>query len=168
MPLRLRAEPETVQEFELSAEEKYIAGLELMTRGHFGTGIYIMGYAAEMLLKNVYFLLDQNTRPTFPVGSALRQAQREAAQVIRWYRFQDYHDLRFWAFLIAAKRHQEGRELPALVGLPFMNCVTRLYDNWWVALRYQQDRASTSEANEVYEDVTWIRDHYAALYTPRR
>ena len=49
MALRPRLQPilETVQEFELAAEEKYWAGLELMTRGDALTGIYILGYVSN-------------------------------------------------------------------------------------------------------------------------
>ena len=71
MRLRLQPLPETVQEFELAAEDRYWAGMELMTRGDGATGIYLMGYVAEMLLKNSYFLLNIQTTPTFPVGSQL-------------------------------------------------------------------------------------------------
>ena len=60
MALRPRLQPtlETIQEFELAAEERYWAGLELMTRGDALTDIYILGYVAEMLLKNSYFFAE--------------------------------------------------------------------------------------------------------------
>jgi hypothetical protein len=175
MPLRLRLQPlpETIQEFELAAEERYWTGLELMTRGDGAAGIYLMGYAAEMVLKNSYFLLDKQTTPAFPVGSQLGLAKLAAQQTpgfLPQYQFKSYHDLLFWALLLVEKRRQGGRPLPPNVGLPLMQHVQRLADNWFVELRYRSAQATASEMSEVYEDVTWIRDHYrnGSLYTPRR
>ena len=96
MALRPRLQPtlETIQEFELAAEERYWAGLELMTRGDALTGIYILGYVAEMLLKNSYFLLSVATRPTFPVGSQLAQAKLAMSILVPQYKFKNYRDAR--------------------------------------------------------------------------
>ena len=61
MTLRLRLQPlpETIQEFDLAAEERYWTGLDLMTRGESTAGIYFMGYAAEMLAQKQLFLAGQ-------------------------------------------------------------------------------------------------------------
>ena len=173
MAMRLRLQPvaETVQEFELAAEEKYWVAMDLITRGDGATGIYLMGYVAEMLLKNSYFLLDSNTAPTFPVGSQLALAKNAAKNVfLPQYPFTNYHDLVFWAALLAEKRRQEGRPLPPNMEMALTQHVRRLADNWFVELRYRSAQAEASEINEVYEDVTWIRSHYrdGSLYTPRR
>ncbi len=114
MAMRLRLQPvlETIQEFELAAEERYWTGIELMMRGDGATGIYLMGYAAEMLLKNSYFLLDLLTTPTFPVGSQLALAKNAAKNnFLPQYLFTNYHDLIFWSLLLTEKRRQEGRPL---------------------------------------------------------
>ena len=102
MTLRLRLQPllETIQEFDLAAEERYWTGLELMTRGEGAAGIYFMGYTAEMLLKNSYFLLDRLTPPTFPVGTQLGQAKLASSIFLPHYKFRNYHDLIFWADLL--------------------------------------------------------------------
>ena len=57
MPLRQRLEavPETVQEFDLAAAQKYREGTALIAAGYNGAGVYLLGYSAEMLLKNAYF-----------------------------------------------------------------------------------------------------------------
>lgn len=52
---RLESQPETIQEFELAAEERYYEGLELMVSGRSGGGVYLMGYVGEMILKVAYF-----------------------------------------------------------------------------------------------------------------
>lgn len=173
MALRLRLQPvtETIQEFELAAEERYWTGIELMTRGDGATGIYLMGYVAEMLLKNSYFLLDLLTTPTFPVGSQLALAKNAAKNnFLPQYPFTNYHDLVFWATLLTEKRRQEGRPLLPSVELALTQHVQRVSDNWFVEMRYRTAQATITEINEVYEGVTWIRSHYrdGSLYTPRR
>ncbi len=172
MTLRLRLQPttETIQEFELAAEERYWTGLELMTRGEGAAGIYLLGYTAEMLLKNSYFLLDKSTTPTFPVGSQLAQAKLASSLFLPGRPFKNYHDLISWANLLIEKRRQEARPLPPNVELALAQHTQRLADNWFVELRYRAAQATASEVNAVYEDVTWIRSYYrdGSLYTPRR
>ncbi len=137
MRLRLQPVPETIQEFELAAEERYWTGLDLMTRGHGTSGVYLMGYVAEMLLKNSYFLLDIRTTPTFLVGSQLGQAKMAMSSFLPLYQFKGYHDLAFWASLLAEKRRQEGRPLPLPMELLLAQHVQRLADNWFVEMRYR-------------------------------
>ncbi len=168
--LRLQPMPETIQEFELAAEERYWTGLELMTRGDGADGIYLLGYTAEMLLKNSYFLLDKSTTPTFPVGTQLGQAKLAASIFLPGRPFKNYHDLAFWAELLSEKRRQEARPLPPNVEIALAQHTQCLADNWFVELRYRAAQATAQEANAVYEDVTWIRSHYrdGSLYIPRR
>jgi len=172
MTLRLRLQPlpETIQEFDLAAEERYWTGLDLMTRGEGATGIYLMGYTAEMLLKNGYFLLDAQTTPTFPVGTQLGQAKLAMSSLLPQYKYKGYHDLIFWATLLIEKRRSESRPLAPDVETALMVRVQRLSDKWFVELRYRAAQATTAELNDVYEDVTWIRSYYrdGTLYTPRR
>jgi hypothetical protein len=49
--------PETVQEFDIAASEKLTSGQALIVAGDSGAAIYLLGYSAEMLLKNAYFRL---------------------------------------------------------------------------------------------------------------
>ena len=57
MPIRslIQSVPETIQGFEAAAEEKYEDGFNLLAFISPGNGVYLMGYAAEMLLKSAYF-----------------------------------------------------------------------------------------------------------------
>ena len=172
MTLRLRLQPlpETIQKFDLAAEERYWTGLELMTRGEGVAGIYLLGYVAEMLLKNSFFLLDKSTTPTFPVGSQFGQAKLASSTFLPGRPFKGYHDLVFWAEMLIEKRRQDARPLPANVELALAYHIQRLADNWFVELRYRAPQATAQEVNAVYEDVTWIRSHYrdGSLYIPRR
>ena len=60
MPFRHRIENrlETVQDFERASAEKLREGAVLLSAGALGGGIYLLGYAAEMVLKNACFLFD--------------------------------------------------------------------------------------------------------------
>jgi hypothetical protein len=73
VPLRHRIEshPETVQDFERACGEKLWEGIELLVAGHLGGGIYLLGYTAEIVLKNACFLFD-GARPGDDVNSRLR------------------------------------------------------------------------------------------------
>src|SRR5438477_187038 len=62
---RLVASPESIQDFELSARQKYWAGIELALTGHEASAVYLLGYVAEMLLKNACFRVD-GARPASP------------------------------------------------------------------------------------------------------
>lgn len=172
MALRQRLLPvlETIQEFELASEERYWAGLELMTRGDALTGVYILGYVAEMLLKNSYFLLSLATRPTFPVGSQLAQAKLAMSILVPTYKFRSNHDLTYWAIVLTEKRRTESRPFPLDLETALMTHVQRLSENWFVELRYRTGQALPLEIAEVYESVTWIRTHYldGTLFSPRR
>lgn len=66
MPLRALYElhlPETIGGFETAAEERYWDGIEMLTSPgpHRAAGIYLIGYAAEMLLKTASFRFNGST-----------------------------------------------------------------------------------------------------------
>ena len=48
---RIQSTPETVQDFELAAEQRFWDGMQLLVSGHLFAGIYLLGYTAEILLK---------------------------------------------------------------------------------------------------------------------
>ncbi|HWL94516.1 MAG TPA: hypothetical protein VNT79_13405 [Phycisphaerae bacterium] len=60
MPLRYRilSTPETVQDLVLASDQKYWEGIELLLAGRRGAGIYLLGFAAEMILKAAVFRID--------------------------------------------------------------------------------------------------------------
>src|SRR5437867_10424866 len=66
---QLKATPETVDEFDLAAEERYWDGCQLVTGGHELAGIYLLGYVAELILKHACFRTDR-ARPGDPAASS--------------------------------------------------------------------------------------------------
>ncbi len=166
MPLRYRneSELETLQEMEFAAEDKYWEGIELLSSGRGGGGVYLLGYVAEMLLKIAYFRFI-GARPADRVGAYLGPARNAGRLLIPGIDREQYHSLRFWASLLFQRRRQEHRPLPDDVAAPFRQRTRRLYQAWWVEMRYRRDRCEAWDSHNVYEDVTWLRNHYAALWS---
>lgn len=167
---RLSVIAETVQEFNLAANEKYLEGQNLVVQGDIGAGIYLLGYAAEMLLKNAYFrftgaaLADEIGPRLAPARSVGRGQQ--VAGLIPHIPHESYHSLRFWAMLLQASRLVQSRPWPDTeFALKFERCTESLYNNWWVEMRYRCDLASPEEALQVLNDVAWLRTYQTTLWS---
>jgi hypothetical protein len=165
MPLRARLQPEeTLQDFELAWPQRYFEGLELMIQGDTAAGIYLMGYAAEMLLKRAYFLLT-GAAPTDLVGPRLGPARARAAALGVAVGHESYHSLLFWGLLLIEERRALGQPLPVDLEVGLLACTGRLYQNSWVELRYRPDSADPAEAEEVREAVDWLREAADRLWS---
>lgn len=165
MTLRRRLEtvPETVQEFDFASVQKYREGTVLMTAGHLGGGIYLLGYSAEMLLKNAYL--------RYTGASAVDRVQPRLAPALAAGRLyipvvshESYHSLRFWALLLREVRRRQRRPLAPLIDASFTARTRRLYQTAWVGMRYRQDLATVQEAQNAQSDVAWLHRHYAELW----
>lgn len=165
MPLRQRLEavPETVQEFDLAAAQKHQEGAALVTAGYNGAGIYLLGYSAEMLLKNVYF---RYTGASWAdrVGPRLGAAQAAGKIRIPLVPHEGYHSLRFWASLLRETRRFQRRPLPPLLDAQFVSRTRRLHQNCWIGARYRRDRATGLEAATVRGDADWLQKNYPILW----
>jgi hypothetical protein len=157
---RIRSTPETVQDFELAAEEKYWEGVELLLIDRLGAGVYLLGYVAEMTLKNACALLDGAT-PFSPVTAYIRPTKNQVNRRFPLLAAESYHSLWFWAQALREKRRLAGR--PLSFDSTFTQRVRRLYGIWVVDMRYKPDQTVPREAQAVYDDVTWLRDHRAKL-----
>ena len=155
--------PETIQEFELAAQQKYDEALELMVAGKGSAGIYLMGYVAEMLLKNAYFRF-MGLRPADLIGPRLGPARTQGRVLVPEISSEGYHNLHFWALLLIRTRCKIGRLLPIELGNRLIHCTRRLCQHWWVGMRYRYDRCDTRHVETVFSDVNWLRDHYLRLW----
>lgn len=159
MPLRhrLKIDPETVQHLVLAGDERYWEGVELLSAGYSGGGIYCLGYVAEMTLKRACFVLD-GARPNALVGPRLRPIRTWARTRIPHIPHKNYHSLWFWVHVLREKRRLAGRQLPPLVDAQLVQRTRRLFGIWTVEMRYRPDRSLPQEIHSVYDDVTWLRD----------
>ena len=160
---RLEAAPETVQELDFASVQKYREGVALVGAGHFGGGIYLLGYSAEMLLKNAYF------RHTG--ASAVDRTQPRLAPALAAGRLyipaiphESYHSLQFWALLLREVRRRQRRPLPPLVDASFTARTRRLHQTAWIGMRYRRDQATALEAQSAQSDAAWLQRHYSELW----
>jgi hypothetical protein len=161
--VRLEATPELLQDFELAAEEKYRQGLDLLQR-HPGGGIYLLGYCAEMILKYACFRA-QGYRPGTVLSGLFGPAR--SWMMVRYPNVEPegYHSLRFWMYYLRARRRQLGNALPARVDWQLVRRTRRLYQIWWVEMRYRPDQAQPQEAAATYDDVSWLRANRVRLWS---
>jgi hypothetical protein len=165
VPLRrvLESTDESLQEMELAAEDRYWEGIELLLAGRVGGGIYVLGYVAEMFLKLACFRLEP-VRPTHPVGSFFGPARKWMEARCPGVDRESYHSLLFWSTYLRDKRRRQGRALAGPLDWQLVRRSRRLYQTWWVEMRYRRDRARAADGRIVYDDVTWVRDHYLLLW----
>jgi hypothetical protein len=148
---------------ELAAEDRYWEGVELLIAGRSGGGVYVLGYAAEIFLKIACFRLEP-VRPTDLAGPFFGPARKWMEIHSPTVDREKYHSLLFWSTYLRDKRRWQGRPLPMPVDWQLVRRARRLYRTWWVEMRYRQDRAQAIDARIVYDDVTWLRDHYHDLW----
>ena len=164
MPLRQRlfGASETVQDFELGAEQRYWEGVELMVAGRPFGGVYVIGYAAEMLLKRACFIVD-GARPSDMVGPRLGPIRSWARRQLPDISPEQFHSLLFWAHVLRFKRRLAGRQFDQQFDARLVQRMRRLYGNWLVSMRYYPGYMTPLEVRSVYDDVTWLRDHRLLL-----
>lgn len=165
MPLRYRLEQqqETLLSFELAANARYLEGHNLMFRGYGGAGMYLMGYSAEMLLKSAYFRYS-GAQPSDRILALLAPAQQTAKRLIPGVSPEGNHSLRYWALLLRAKRSRQNDPLPGSIDAAFVSRTRRLYQNWWVGMRYRPDLSQPMENLSVLDDMDWLRANYEKLW----
>lgn len=163
MPLNALANPETLQDFELAAQERYWEGLELMVAGRESGGVYLLGYTAEMLLKLASFRLE-SVRPTDLVKPRLAPVRNWMKQTCPGIDSEGFHSLVFWATYLRTRRRQQGRPLDQLMESQLAQRTRRLYAVWAVEMRYRSLRLPASDLRSAYDSVTWIRDNYLRLW----
>lgn len=165
MALRQRLEkvPETVQEFDLSAAQKYQEGAVLIAAGHNGAGIYLLGYSAEIILKNAYFRY-MGANWADRIQPRLGLALISGRMYIPLVPHEGYHSLRFWALLLRETRRFQRRPLPPLLDAQFVSRTRRLHQNCWIGSRYRRDQATGMEAATVLEDAAWLQRNYSVLW----
>jgi hypothetical protein len=166
LPLRhrLALNPETVQELALAATQRYYEALELLVRGQAGGGVYLMGYVAEILLKSAYFMAT-GARPADAVQPRLGPARAAGRQLVPHVDPEHYHSVAFWAQLLLAIRHRANRPLSPEIEPAFRQRTRRLYQNWWVAMRYHRDESLPVEVRSVLDDVDWLRANHLRLWS---
>ncbi len=157
--------PETIFEFQRASEDRYWEALSLFTEGYFGGGIYLMGYAAEMLLKAAYFSFrgELLTAPIFPMLAPAWQRGCACFPGSFSRQNRDYHNLDFWSRLLREERRRQGMSLPYHEDSEYQYQTGCLFRTWWGEMRYRHDVAKLSDAEATLEAVNWLRRYYSQL-----
>ena len=67
--------------------------------------------------------------------------------------------------LIQSVRLGKGQPLAADISLPFEVCTERLYNTWWIGMRYRTNQSRPDEALQVLHDVSWLRANQIKLWS---
>jgi hypothetical protein len=159
------AHPETVQNLELASGDRFWEGFELLVAGRTAGTVYLLGYVAEMVLKNACFLFD-GARPADPVKPRLgpyRALARQHFPAIERQR-ENYHSLVFWYTALLWRRRLARRPLAPRLARQLGRRVARVHGMWTVAMRYYPDgQVLPNVSRSLYDDVLWIYDHRLEL-----
>lgn len=160
---RIKNGEELVQDFELAAEERFVDAQELLARGQSTGAAYLVGYVAEMLLKNAVFRFD-GARPSDRVSQRLWPAKKWAQKALPALPFTNFHSVWFWAHVLREKRRRRGLPLPEAVAQNLIRLAFRLERTWAVELRYFGLEVDADHATRVMADVAWIRRNKEQLW----
>jgi hypothetical protein len=164
MALITRIAPyESILCFRRSAAARYREGCRLAANGDRLIGIYLLGYAAEMLLKAAYFRLER-LHVKAPIGPAQLRSARDKAVSWGITAPVNYHDLSWWAQMLVESRQFLGRSYSYHFARQLLANVNRIYQNWREFLRYRTNRPFRGEVETVVRATTWLVGQYRYLY----
>ena len=165
MPLatRFQQSPETVAEMEKAALSRFREGRFLVESGWYDSGIYLLGFAAEIFLKTAYCRVDSQVRRNFLVAARMTPARRYWR--ITFGDIPSGHDILFLALSIENDRPRQGKQpWPVATARLFNTTIDRIAECWTVEMRYHSPKATQAEAEDMLADVSWLRQNYAVLW----
>jgi hypothetical protein len=164
MPLIARIHPDhTIREFRVAAGLRYHEGRSLIATGHRLAGIYLWGYAAEMLLKAAYFrLLGWLPNQSITIAD-LAKAKKDATSVFKLTWPGSLHDLGSWGELLVEERKLRGVPYPGPFARRLRAQVKALFLNWRETLRYRINRPFKGEVERCHESLRWLQGQYRHL-----
>lgn len=167
MNLRLRVEndSEQMQYVILAAEWRYWEGVELVASGWRNGGVYLLGCAAEMLMK-VAFARVLGGQLYDPVPAFFGRAERLRRRVCPNLQFEAYHRLLCWSWLIRVQRARLSLSVNDPITQRFFQRMRRLDAHWSINLRYRPVEPTDRESQCAYDDVSWLMAHYHRLWRP--
>lgn len=159
-----RCQPNSIREFRAAALQRARDAQTLVAGERRTAGIYLWGYAAEMMLKASYFAVigfADGQQITIPDLHAARLSATRLGVV----RFANLHDVRGWAELLVATRAALPGYAYAVPG--FGNRVVaagaRVYTFWREALRYHKNVAYEFEVTQVQTASQWLLTNSSVL-----
>ena len=143
--------PETIEVWKAAANDHLEEAFLLLSQGMFGSGIYLLGYVAEIYLKCAFFEFENNHGPN-DITVRERVKSRSLNNLLNTYRV-SYDTLRylhksalshspkFWADCLIEIRHHDGLPLSAPTSGALLKYVGDIEDARDVSMRYHPDFA---------------------------
>jgi hypothetical protein len=157
----IRNSEDTLQDYELAAEERYWDACELLVNGRAWGGLYLLGYTVEMLLKAACFRVDR-LRPNDPVSlGTIRPWHKKYFPTVD---LDGFHSLRFWCLLLRRKRRMRGVAFASEFDDTLVRRTRRLHSAWCVEMRYRSGVLSPALVSDLLDDASWVRLHRAQLW----
>jgi hypothetical protein len=165
-----QGQPETVGDMEFAADQRYLEGLELMIQGRLWAGVYLMGYSAEISLKTACFFHLPQVTAASSVAALRWQCKNQFESAYPTINYNSGHGVNWWSRVLCDLRYAESQKLQSArldFGSLFKQEIQfrsdRLYNNWWVEMRYRNSAVSNSDLYDVFDDVSWLRTNYLLL-----
>jgi hypothetical protein len=155
----LEASPETVQDMEMSAQQRLDEAMVLYVAERHHTAIYIAGLSAEMYLKTACFFLG-GAGPANPVGALLAPLNPRRYTPPFRGDFESGHGLWFWS-----QELQHRRQNLRLRRAPnrFLQVIATIYMDWFIGMRYRPGSATGDDAARFITQVEWLANNHAKL-----
>jgi hypothetical protein len=166
MPLRsfVAANPETINDMVLAADDRYDEAEHLLQQQAFDGAVYLMGYAAEMWLKVVCLRL-RGLAPTTQVKPALAPLKVWARSLVVALLPKDGHDLSYFAQCIPPLRAAAGRPPlgPTISSELAVKITNGLYPEWIVDMRYRRSAVPATGAWDALNNAWWLKTNWTHL-----
>lgn len=159
MPKRLidRCQPDSIHEFRLAAEERFLDGLYLADGGRRTGAVYVWGYAAEMVLKATYFdAIGFAAKQAIGMADLRAAVATAAAAGIVWQG--NLHNIESWAELLLSVRIASPTASytnPAFSRDVMLRSHT-IGQTWREVLRYRKNVARAFEVKQVGDATAWL------------
>lgn len=161
--------PDTIDDWFLAIEERYLEGICLAHEKLHGGLIYLFGYIAEMYLKcaiceTIGLRLNDSVfdKTTLTTASSLVSNQMNLNP-----RHLKKHSLRHLANLLKTVRNGSGDPLPAALESALDSAIglgtTGFADDWSEALRYRATKPRQIEIERTIKAIEWFRTNYSGL-----
>lgn len=149
----------SVGEFEVAGMDRLRDGLALARQGRKAGAVYLLGYAAEITLKCMYYRAwgyrssDRVDRSTLRTTASL--GNRELGVTVN---HEGYHSPLFWAHMVVEIHRAFDTPLNPGLSRALIAVAQRVSSNWSPTMRYIRDRVTVAYVRSVVADTLWINN----------
>ncbi len=159
-----RCGDDSIESFQAAANVRFADGVEAARAERRTASIYLLGYAAEMLIKAAYFTAIGFSRTQVIQFGDLNDARNRAILPpynITWPNVGKFHNVRAWCdYLVAYRSHSPGIPYadPGFGG-EIKRRGLQIEPIWRETLRYHNNLAYPHEVERMRSAVAWLVRH---------